>query len=336
MKKRCAAFALALSLMLTACSKSDDVNDEIKLPIYGAEDIAYEIAQAQYMDISDSQSIAAVLGYPYAVTLTYPADALVKYVNLANNSDVKEGDVLLELDSSELDYDISNQQSLVDSAALSRGSTAGELQYQIELSKLNQLLEEKEAYTIRAPFDGVITSVKRVAEGRTVSGGDVCCTISEYSKAAVYIDGADAGKFIFGQKVTVKIDGVFYDATVVACPEISPTKSGMTVFDLGEGVLEKLGEENPMALTSGWATVYLNTEKKNVLAVPSSAVKSSGSVYYVTLLDGEERYKFYVTPGETLGGYTEILNGISEGDIVIAEGSGIYSSSLIDGEIVQS
>ncbi len=338
MKKRYTALLLALCVCLAGCSKRSDATEEIKLPIYGADEISYEIAQAKYMDISETQSIGATLGYPYAVYLTYPADALVKSANVTNNADVKEGDILMELDSSDLDYEISNQQTLVNAAAGSRGTQAGELQYQIELSKLNQLLEEKEAYTIRAPFDGIITSVKRVAEGSTIKQGDTCCTVSEYDKIAVYIDGGDAAKFRFGQSVSVKIDGQYYDATVVAAPDVAPDtakNANRAVFDLGEGVLQKIGEENPMILTSGWATVYVTEERKNVLAVPDSAVKSSGSLYYVTMVDGDERFKLYVTPGASLGGYTEILNGISEGDIVIAEGSGVWSSQLgADGELI--
>lgn len=332
MKKKLSALLLSLALTLTACSHRAVVEEEIKLPIYGTDDVDYEVAVAQYMDISDSKSIGASLGYPYSVYLTYPADALVVSANITNNADVKAGDILMELDSSELDYEISNQQTLVDAAALSRGTAAGELQYEIELSRLNMLLEQREAYTIRAPFDGMITSVKRVAVGSEVKRGDVCCSVSEHDKVAVYIDGGDASRFRFGQKVVVKIDGQPYDATVVEAPDLAPATakySSRAVFDLGEGVLQKLGEENPLALTSGWATVFVSEERKNVLAVPDSAVKTRGSVTYVTLVDGDERFKLYVTAGSSLGGYTEILNGISEGDVVVAEGSGVYSSEIL-------
>lgn len=82
-----------------------------------------------------------------------------------------------------------------------------------------------------------------------------------------------------------------------------------------------------MALSAGWATVYLTTEKKNVLAVPDAAVKTSGMTSSVTLLDGGERYRFSVTVGRSLGGYTEIIDGIAEGDVVISDGSGTFVSS---------
>lgn len=328
MKKSLAAALAAASLALTACSHSK-VDEEIKLPIYGADEIRYEIATAKVMDISETKSVAAVMGYPYAENVVYPADAQLVSMSVITNADVSEGDILAELDSSSLDYEINNQQAQVNSAAAARGTTAGELKYQLELSRLNMLLEEKEAYVIRAPYDGVITAVNRVNSGNSVSEGGVCCTIADKSKAAVYVEGGDVGRFRFGQTVSVKIDSELYEAKVVAAPDIAPSTSigsGRVILDVGEGVLQKLQEENYIAFNSGWATAYVTTERKNVLAVPDSAVKSQGSVSYVTIVDGEERYKLYVTPGESLGGYTEILNGLSEGDIVMAEGSGVYST----------
>ena len=42
-------------------------------------------------------------------------------------------------------------------------------------------------------------------------------------------------------------------------------------------------------------------------------------------MDGEERFKLNVTVGESIGGYTEIIDGIAEGDVVMAQGSGVFS-----------
>lgn len=330
MKKKFAAFFTALALMLTGCS-SESADEEIKIPIYGGDGISFEIAAAQYMDLSETKTIGATLGYPYAVYVTYPADAQVTFFDVTNNADVVEGQILAELDSSNLDYEINNQQTIVNAAytASLSGGTAEQLQYEIEREKLEMLLAEKDSYTIRAPFDGVITSVNHIAEGTDVSEGGVVCTISEKDKAAVYIEGGEAADFRFGQQVQIKIDGTAYDATVVEAPDIAPetSKNNRAVFMLNDNAMETISNENPMAITAGWATVYVTEECKNVLAVPDEAIKTLGTDTYVTIVDGEERYKLYVTIGKQLGGYTQIINGISEGDIVMAQGSGVFSSS---------
>ena len=61
-----------------------------------------------------------------------------------------------------------------------------------------------------------------------------------------------------------------------------------------------------------------------------NVLKPSGMTSSVTLLDGEERYRFSVTIGMSLGGYTEIIDGIAEGDMVIADGSGTFVSASND------
>lgn len=339
MFKKTAALVLslaALTLMAAGCKKSDTTG-EIKLPIYGAEEISYEIATAQYMDISETDSVGAIIGYPFADNLYYPANAQIISFDAIKGKTVEEGQVLAELDSSALDYDISNQQTLVNSAyaASLSGGEAARLKYEIEKYTLDMMLAEKEKYTIRAPYDGIITYVKRASAGSDVEAGAVCCTVAPENKVEVYIDGGDAAKFRFGQTAIVKIDGKEYEATVVQAPDVAPAEannnaSRRAVFRLGEGVMDKLREENAMAISAGWATVYATTERKNVLAVPDSAVKTSGSYSYVTLVDGEERYKLSVTIGQSIGGYTEILNGIAEGDIVMADGSGTFSTDTKD------
>lgn len=332
MKKKLHALLLSASLLLCGCAGNDAAETEIKLPIYGADEIRYEIAEAKYMDISQSTSVGATIGYPYPVHLTYPETAQVVSCDMVANRVVSAGDVLVELDSSALDYDINNQQTIVNNAyaASLTGGRGAQLNYEIQLLELQRLQAIKDSYTIRAPFDGILTSVKMVRSGDTVEKNAFCCSVSETEKVSVFVEGADAEKFRFGQTVSVKIDGKEYPAVVVEAPDIAPetaAKANRAVFDLGEGTFAQIEEQNPLALSAGWATVYVTEERRNVLAVPDAAVKIRGSEAYVTLVDGEERFKLAVTIGARLGGYTEIINGISEGDIVIAVGSGVYNTA---------
>lgn len=339
MIKKAAALLLSAGMIVcaaTGCSSGTVAEEEIRLPIYGADEISYEIAVAQYMDITQTESMGATIGYPFADNLYYPADAQIISFNAVKGRDVVEGEVLAELDSADLDYEISNQQTIVNTAyaaSLSGGQSA-QLQYQIEQNKLDMMLEEKESYIIRAPYDGVVTAINRSSAGAQITGGDVCCSIAPVDKLEIYIDGGDAGKFRFGQPVIVKIDGVEYPATVAMAPDVAPaTASGAAakraIFKLEDGVLDTIREENPLAITAGWATVYLTTQKKNVLAVPDAAVRSTGTSTSVTVVDGEERFRLPVTVGVSYGGYTEIRDGISMGDVVMAAGSGMFTTDLV-------
>lgn len=334
MKKIAAALA-AFALLMTGCSRNNTAG-EIQLPIYGAEEVRYEVAQAKYMDLSDTESFGVTIGYPYAVYLTYPGDAVVRSYNATTGREVKEGEVLAELDSSDLDYDISNQQTIVNAAYESSlgGGQEAQLQYQIEQKKLDMMLAEKDKYTIKAPFDGIVCTAYAVGEGDDVGEGQLCCAVSEVSKTAIYLD--KSSDLRFGEKLQLRIDTTMYDATVVEAPDVAPAtafgdSAKRVVFDLGDDVMQEVLQDQKTAVMSGWATAFRTTERKNVLAVPDSAVKTSGYDSYVTLVENGERYKLKVTTGVSLGGYTEILNGISEGDVVLASGTGVYTGS--DGAI---
>ncbi len=332
MIKKAAAALLSLGLIVSmvGCGSAEIPTEEIKLPIYGGDEISYEIATAEYMDLSETKSYGATIGYPFADTLLYPAAAQVVSFDIIKGRKIEEGQVLAELDSGDLDYEISNQQTIVDTAyAQSAYSETARLEYEIQKYTLDMLLARKERYTIRAPYDGIIVSVSRARAGDEVEEGAVCCSVAPTNGVQVYIDGGDAEKFHFGESATVKIDGTEYPAKVVMAPDVAPATAdnkaaARAVFQLDNDKMSQLIEENPTALAAGWATVFKTTEKKNVLAVPDAAVKTTGSTSSVTLLDGEERYRFSVSIGVSLGGYTEIRNGIAQGDVVISDGSGTF------------
>lgn len=81
-------------------------------------------------------------------------------------------------------------------------------------------------------------------------------------------------------------------------------------------VLAELLEETPNAVQAGWATVDVVTKKFcNVLALPRNAVTVKDSSYVYLYKDGQ-RIQTPVTVGDTVNGYTVILEGLCEGDEV--------------------
>lgn len=80
--------------------------------------------------------------------------------------------------------------------------------------------------------------------------------------------------------------------------------------------LTKLLEEDPSAVRAGWGTIEITTKKySNVLALPQNAV-TTRDVSYVYLYENGQRLQTPVTIGDTVNGYTIILAGLCEGDLV--------------------
>jgi multidrug efflux pump subunit AcrA (membrane-fusion protein) len=70
-----------------------------------------------------------------------------------------------------------------------------------------------------------------------------------------------------------------------------------------------------MGATASIATV----EKKNVLRVPTRAIKSAGTQKIVVVQAGGETRNIVVETGLADGTYTEIISGVSEGTVVVVE-----------------
>lgn len=81
-------------------------------------------------------------------------------------------------------------------------------------------------------------------------------------------------------------------------------------------VLAALLEETPNAVKAGWATVSVVTKKYcNVLALPKNAVTVKDTSFVYLYKDGQ-RIQTPVTVGDTVNGFTIILEGLREGDEV--------------------
>ena len=59
--------------------------------------------------------------------------------------------------------------------------------------------------------------------------------------------------------------------------------------------------------------VFVPTGKREAIAVPSAALTSRAGAWFVTLKDGTN---VVVQPGDAIGGETEILSGLRDGDVV--------------------
>ena len=95
---------------------------------------------------------------------------------------------------------------------------------------------------------------------------------------------------------------------------VATTTSGVASFPV---VVEVTG--SPPGLYAG-ATASLQIVYKqltDVLVVPALAVNRSGGTSYVLVPDGESRVRRDVVTGVSSGGLTEIVSGLSEGDVVL-------------------
>ena len=345
--------AAALALTLTACSAQGDTDGEIIIPIYQPDQL-FSTTTAQRMDLSSTQSIGASVGYAFSDALSTAHDGNLISINVTQYQELKEGDVIAVIDSSALNYTYLEQEIVTQSAYeqyLATGSEADRLTYEYQNARLNAVQYEINSYTITAPYDCIVTDVARMIEpGTDLPGGTYICSVAYPNDIYVYLNvdpkSPTPSPFQLGSKVSVTLTGKSYEGTVVSYPASTAYKYGESykVQNLGWNnwggndplggptavdssryaiigfepeVLAALLEETPNAVIAGWATVVVTTEKMNgVLCVPASAVQSRDTTY-VYLYENGQKLQIPVKTGASINGYTVILGGLKEGDVVI-------------------
>ncbi len=178
------------------------------------------------------------------------------------------------------------------------------------------------SYTkIYSPIDGIVANIT-AREGETIVAGlQVANLITilnpEKLEIRIYTDETDIGKVRTGQKVIYYTDAYpnKYFEGVISKIYPEPIVRENIVYYLS---IVKVKPEYAKYLRPEM-TIYakiITGEKKNVLLVPNSALKYEMGKQYVYKIVNGKPVKVYVKTGIIGEKYTEIVEGLKEGDIV--------------------
>lgn len=347
MKKSIKAISAAfIALTLTACSAADGTGGEIQIPIYNAEE-KVETYQVTRQDLSESQSMAASIGYALSDALSTTYDGNLVSMDIRQYQYLNEGDVIAVIDSSALDYTYLEQEIIMEGAYADyqqSGSEADRIRYEYEKARLDAIQYEIDSYTIKAPYDCIVSHVASLEIGAELPRGTYVCSVAKADEIYVYTgvdpSSSTVSPFQLGSKVNVTLTGNSYEGTVVSVPksraynkqeqaELQPLvwggfggnnlpsvdSSKNAIIGFEPDVLAAMLEETSNAVVAGWATVSVVTSQmNNVLCVPSNAVSNRAFAY---LYEDGHKVQIPVETGPTINGYTVILSGLKEGDVVV-------------------
>jgi HlyD family secretion protein len=202
---------------------------------------------------------------------------------------------------------------------------------------LSDAKENLENCSIYAPFDGIISDVK-VKKGDTVSTATILATIVAKQKIAeITLNEIDAAKVKADQKVTLTFDALpdlTLTGKVTEIDTVGTVSQGVTSY--GVKIALDTDDERIKPGMSVNAEIVVEV-KPDVLTLPNSAIKSEGNLRYVQLIDAPKEIKNKLKIGAPIilskevkiknqpvevgisnDALTEILSGVSEGDIVIS------------------
>jgi HlyD family secretion protein len=178
---------------------------------------------------------------------------------------------------------------------------------------VSNLQDQITAGEIRAPFDGLIEAVK-IRPGDAVadpqqpaivfaSGGDPLVVAD--------LGDGDVSRLKPGTAATIQLSSTRSISGIVNAIVDSPNRAGHLAQ-----IQANWSDDRPPLGATVQIGVTLN-RRSNVVIIPQRAIHASGDRRYVEILDGNDRKQVDVQLGATSLDDTEIVSGVSDGQIVI-------------------
>ncbi|MDD3471181.1 MAG: efflux RND transporter periplasmic adaptor subunit [Syntrophaceae bacterium] len=176
--------------------------------------------------------------------------------------------------------------------------------------------------TITAPIKGVVASVNTI-QGETVTTGLNAPTFIkiidlERLEVQAYVDENDIGKVKLGQEAIFTVashPGEDFKGSVTSIYPSATIQDNVVYYITTVSVDNSEGKLRPDMTAN--VIIFLD-QRKGVLTVPNRAIQREGSRKFVHLIENGSIERRYVNTGWKDSSYTEILDGLREGNLIVA------------------
>jgi membrane fusion protein (multidrug efflux system) len=336
-------FLLALAATLAGCGVGEaKVSDEEA--IRAATPVPVQVTRPFHEDIFATYSATATITSDRdAPVLARIAGEVVELL-VEEGQFVEEGQVLARLDAERLRLEMLAAKADLDQArneykryidlnrrGLISASMFENLKYDVAALKATYDLRKLEYdYShIRAPIAGVVAT-REVKPGQHLAINDVAFRITDTSELIAYlqIPQSELAKFAAGHTASIKVaamPGSAFDATIARISPTIDTRNG--TFRATAIIDNKAGNLAP-GMFGQFTIAY--EEHADALVVPAEALIDEDDESAVYIVANGEVERRVVETGVQNNGKVEILDGLSENDVIVVVGH----SSLRDGSKV--
>lgn len=252
-------------------------------------------------------------------------------LNVLPGQRVESGELLAQLETGTLENqrsvaEIDLQMAEIRLTSVRTGGTPVDIRLQeltVEKNRLQvqNLIERLELATLRAPHDGTIQSV-RAQVGQLIEEYDTVLIVADPASNELQVEirrTDDIEKLSRGQPALVEVRrDQWHPATVTQITERDTgslaSRSYIVHIQPDEGL-----ESSGLRLGDLVSVRLIVQERDDALIIPRAALREFMGRRYVRLLDGDARREVDVEVGIVTPTEVEILQGLSEGDIVIGQ-----------------
>jgi RND family efflux transporter MFP subunit len=272
--------------------------------------------------------------------------ARVVEVHLKAGEKVREGDVLIRLDDTDLRAKLEQARADVASAEARRTQAAADERRYANLVKtktvsqqdydravadlkkaeadllraqagVNGVQSDLDCATIRAPFDAVVID-KKVDTGDMVTPGQQLVTLFDPKRMQLVAGVRESltHKIQVGQKIGVRIESLDLQCMGTISEIVPEAQMASRSFQV------KVTGPCPKGVVSGMSGhIMIPLEDEKILLIPQRSVQSVGQLQLVDVLQNDRLSRRSIRAGRQFGDDIEVLSGLREGEEVVLPGT---------------
>ncbi|MBR1752710.1 MAG: efflux RND transporter periplasmic adaptor subunit [Ruminococcus sp.] len=330
-------------LSLGGCVFLPDEEEVLSAPSVKTSEVKYTTVTAEKKTLEKKIVCSGVVTSEHQYNQSYADNSgIIKKFYVNTGDVVKKGDKICTLDTTEIDYQITEQELYLKRAKLdtqviksNKGSQAeidrAGVEEELIQKKLDKLYDLKEGATLKAEADGTITYLTSLRAGDSIDTGTIVCTILDTD--ALYIEikpkNNDAKEFKVDQSVSIRVGEDSYKGKVFMTPKAltkyreeqkaSKEEITDTIDYQADAVYVRFsGKKNPASAVGQLGDVTLLLDKvEDAIIISNNLIKTVDNEQVVYVLKDGEKTAVKVEVGLRTGSQAEITSGLSAGDELI-------------------
>ncbi|MDD2441570.1 MAG: biotin/lipoyl-binding protein [Eubacteriales bacterium] len=322
-----------LSLMLvlvtaSGCNFLPVEEEELAPPLMQPAKIEYKTEPAQRGTLIQQLRLSGSFQPEVQLSLSFEDQGgRLKEKHVRLGQEVKAGDLIAELDSGTVGFNIELQEIEIEKSKLNisqlRENKAGyyairraQLDLEQQELRLANLQRQLAATQIVAPFDGEITYIISTSIGEYINAYQIVAKVADTRQLVLVTTNDKASELPVGAEVVIEFQKEELTGEVIGNPS--------TLFNdpneyLRKAAVIKVKGELPAKATLGSDAriVYVQDKREDVLILPRRQINLMSGRRYVNVLEDGVRVEKDVEIGLMTDTEAEIIKGIDEGDLVI-------------------
>mgnify|MGYP004605029985 FL=1 len=336
-----AAVSAIMCLSAGGCYLLPDEEEVLDAPTVKASDVTYSTVTAKKKDLEKKIVATGTVTAENQYTLSYEKQSgTVSKFYVKAGDKVKKGDVICDLDTYDLDYQIEEKQLYLEKAKLKvdiiyeGGGSQAEIDsayvdVQLLEKELEKLQAQKEDSSLKSPIDGVVSSLSDVRAGDNVNPGQTIATVIDTSALYIAIQPDDLTQYDIDTEVRIRIGEDYYDGVVFMTPkkladyQAEQKEDHNNVDDTGidyqaDTIYVRFKDTAPAEAVGQLAdTILVLDSVKDAIVISNNLIKKVDGTKVVYVLKNGEKTAVEVETGLSTGSQTEIRSGLNEDDEIV-------------------